>query len=72
MINCVGCWISISSCPCEFLKIARAHYASSTAFPGSQSHPQQRGELTLCCLGSVTCLLASKRPRMYMAWPRQM
>lgn len=28
-------------------------------------------ELTLCCLGSRTLLLASKRERMYKAWPRQ-
>ena len=28
-------------------------------------------ELTLCCLGSRTLALASKRERMYMAWPRQ-
>lgn len=27
--------------------------------------------LTLCCLGSRTLALASKRERMYMAWPRQ-
>lgn len=26
---------------------------------------------TLCCRGSVTCLLASNRPRRYTAWPRQ-
>jgi hypothetical protein len=73
MINYVGWWISISSLvSCKLLKIAKAPYTSSTTFPGSQSHSQHRGELTLCCLGSVTCLLASKRPRMYMAWPRQM
>ncbi len=26
--------------------------------------------LTLCCLGSETCRFASKRDRMYKAWPR--
>ena len=30
-----------------------------------------REELTLCCLGSRMFLFASKRERIYMAWPRQ-
>lgn len=56
-----------------FLDFCDSSVVSLDIFPPLPP-PESYGLLpkhTLCCLGSVTCLFASKRPRMYMAWPRQ-